>query len=184
MSIMFGLMLPFTVLFWGYAIYVCQPALVDMDLKNRIQFAKNHSKNITTSSNVRLELAHNAINLWRENPVTGVGTALMANFSSAGGNNNRAHNVLLTTLAEQGIVGVSAWMAWLGCLGMIVWRARRRLAEQGNQLAFLALALVAVVATSMFMDSLRVISLWQLGALILAWSVISHKESHVSDDIR
>lgn len=184
MSIAFGLMLPFTMLFWSYAIYFCQPSVVDMHFKDRIEFSMNYSKKITTSSSVRSQLARNAINLWRENPVTGVGAALMSNFSSVEGARNRAHNVLLTTLAEQGIIGVSVWMGWLGCLAMTVWRARRRINARGSQLAFLALALTAVGATSMFMDSLRVISLWQLCALILAWSVIPPKESHISDDIR
>lgn len=184
MSIVFGLLLPLTSIFWGYAIYACQPDIGDLDLKARLEYARHHAKDITTSSGVRSQLAFNAIKLWRENPVTGVGTALMSNFSSVEGKNNRAHNVLLTTLAEQGIVGASVWMGWLGCLAMVVWRARRRLADRSNQLAFLALALAGVAATSMFMDSLRVISLWQLGALILAWSAIPHKESHAPDDIR
>jgi O-antigen ligase len=184
LSIVFGLMLPLTGMFWGYAIYACQPDIANMGIKDRLEFSRKQSKNITTSSGVRAQLALNAIKLWRENPVTGVGTALMSNFSFAGGSRNRAHNVLLTTLAEQGIVGASVWLGWLGCLAMAVWRARRRVSERGSQLAFLALALTGVVTTSMFMDSLRVISLWQLGALILAWSVIPHKESHVPDDTK
>ena len=192
LSIVFGLMLSITTQLWGYAIYFCHPAFVpnvvlnvnEIAIKDRIAFSLDTSKKLTTSINVREELAYNAVNLWRENPVTGVGAALMSNLSFAGGYRNRAHNVFLTTLAEQGIIGVSVWMGWFGCLATIVWRARRRINEQNSQLAFLALALTSVTATLMFMDALRVIYLWQIFALILVWPLNPHEESHISDDIR
>jgi O-antigen ligase len=186
MSIFFGLMLLLNSLVWGYAVKICVTKVDQMLVqKVNIEFiVKTSSKNFTSSLEVRKQLAYNAINLWHQNPVTGVGAALMSNFSFAGGYRNRSHNVFLTTIAEQGIIGVSVWMGWFGCLAMIVWRARRRINEQSTQLAFLALALTSATAMMMFMDGLRVISLWQIFALILAWPLIPHEESHISDDIR
>lgn len=184
MSIVFGLMLPLTFLFWGYAIYFCGPNIDQLSSKDRFEYSLETSKKPSTSLNVRIELAHNAINLWRENPVTGVGAALMSNFSFAGGYRNRSHNVVLTMLAEQGIIGFSVWMGWFVCLATIIWRSFRHMNEQSSQLAFLALAFTSVTVMLMFMDALRLIFLWQIFALILAWPSISNEESHISDDIR
>ena len=81
---------------------------------------------------------------------------------------NRGHNVILTILAVQGIVGIMAWTGWLASFLAVFWHARRQLAESVHPSEFLFLAFVGMVVQSMVMDFSRSIWLWQLSALILA----------------
>lgn len=189
MTVVFALMLPVTVALWWHPNYNCHPSnlgdsnqrikedptqLIKGDPTQRIKFAANVSKGFEGGSiSVRIQLARNAITAWSNHPITGVGTALLSNYSSVGGHVNRAHNVMLTVLAEQGIVGLLAWMGWLGSLLAVFWRIRGQGNDRGHQTAFLLLAFMSVIVQSMFMDYYRVLWVWQVGALILAWGAIA-----------
>jgi hypothetical protein len=183
MTVIFGLMLAMTVTLWSYPTYICDPNNYSGESKGivnnssgesmRIKFAMDHSKGFVDGGLVvRIALAKNAIQAWRDHPGTGVGAGLLANYSSVDEHANRAHNVILTILAEQGIVGLMAWTGWLASLLAVFWHARRQLAERGHPSAFLFLAFVGMVVQGMFMDFYRVIWLWQLGAVVLAWATI------------
>lgn len=196
MTVVFTMMLPVTFAFWWYPNYMCHPSnlggstefakgdvtqlvkrdisqLTKGDVSERIKFAANVSKGFDAGGHggvsTRVKLGRNAISVWRDHPITGVGPALLSNYSSVDGQINRAHNVMLTVLAEQGIVGLMVWSGWLASLFAIFWRLRPQLAERGHPSAFLLLAFIGVVVQSMFMDYYRVIWIWQLGALVLAW---------------
>lgn len=189
MTVVFGLMLPMTVALWSVPTFNCHPSNYSGDSSQqvkvdssqqikdsiqRIKFAASVSKGLGGGGiSVRIELARNAITAWRDHPITGVGTALLSNYSSVDGQINRAHNVMLTVLAEQGIVGLLAWTGWLGSLLAVFWRVHRQAAERGHPSAFLLLAFIGVVVQSMFMDYYRVILIWQLAALVLAWGAIA-----------
>lgn len=198
MSVIMGLMLPITVAVWWYPACTCSdvpesscaPRQLIYSLKSDpevqgLNLISSISESVANTPKkwdvgVRHNLAQNAVAIWREYPITGVGVALMSNYSSVDGQANRAHNVMLTVLAEQGAIGVLAWTGWLGCIAAVFWRARRKLLEPNSPLAFLALSFLAMVVQSLFMDHYRMIWLWQLGALILATPLImatSRRES-------
>lgn len=188
MTVVFGLMLPMTFTFWWYPTYNCHPSNYSSassqpisassqpisDSIQQIKFAASVSKGLGDGGvSVRIELARNAITAWRDYPITGVGAALLSNYSSVDGQINRAHNVMLTVLAEQGMVGFLVWTGWAGSLLAVFWRARRQVAKRGHPSAFLLLAFISVIVQSMFMDYYRVIWVWQVGALVLAWGAIA-----------
>lgn len=165
MTVIFGLMLTMSVTLWSYPTYIYYPNNYSSE-SMRIKFAKDSSKGLVDGGlAVRIALTKNAIQAWRDHPGTGVGAGLLANYSSVDGQANRAHNVILTILAEQGIVALMAWTGWLASLLAVFWHARRQLAERGYPSAFLFLAFVGMMVQGIFMDFYRVIWLWQLGRL-------------------
>lgn len=197
MTVVISLMLPMTFTFWWYPTYNCYPFNYSNDSRppikiesgpsikvessksisdsiHQIKFAASVTKGLGDGGvSVRIELARNAISAWRDHPITGVGIALLSNYSSVDGQINRAHNVMLTVLAEQGIIGLLVWTGWLGSLLAVFWRARRQVAECGHPSAFLLVAFMGAILQSMFMDYYRVIWVWQVGALVLAWGAIA-----------
>lgn len=200
MTVVFGMMLPMTFAFWSYPTYNCHPSNYPDDSNEpntsgtgrpikesieRMKFAAGVSKGFGDGGvSVRMELAKNAVEAWLKHPITGVGAALLPNYSSVDGQINRAHNVALTVLAEQGIIGLLVWTGWLGSLLAIFWRARRQLAGSNHASAFLLLALIVVTVQSMFMDYYRVIWVWQLGALVLAWEAIATRQDKPKKRLR
>lgn len=183
-SVAIGLMLPMTPMLWWYPGCTCS----DMPA----QFCRfNISSTVSVESitaippkfhygaNVRLELLQNAFNIWQDNPITGVGIGLMGNYSSIEGIANRSHNVILTTLAEQGILGVLAWGGWWMSLAAVFWynRWRMQISSLDYGLAFLALSFTVMSVQSLFLDYYRVLWIWQLGALILTWPLIGNDEN-------
>lgn len=187
MTVVFALMLPMTAALWWYPNYYCHPSnlgdahepykggstQLNKGPTQRIKFAANVSKGFEGGSiSVRIQLAKNAITAWRNHPFTGVGPALLSNYSSVDGQLNRAHNVMLTVLAEQGIVGLLAWTGWSVSLLTVFWRIHRQGKVYSHGTALLLLAFMGVLVQSMFMDYYRVIWVWQVGALVLAWGAI------------
>lgn len=180
-------LLSLTMVLWMYAPLACHIRTHGVDWWSEgLDFAWRNVKPIGARSldtvkdddsvSVRARLAMNAIRLWRESPVTGIGTAMMANDSIAGGVRNRAHNVLLTVLAEQGLLGLIAWSGWVLSLAGALWRVRAAVPQRQPELAFLGLALATVVVQSLFMDHYRALWLWQLAAMVLAISALHRAE--------
>lgn len=124
----------------------------------------------------RLQLAVNAINLWLEHPVNGIGVGLMPNYSQAFGKANRAHNVILTIAAEQGILGVLAWLGWVGCLALILWRSKPKIIAYDDPFIYLVLSFVIAFLVSLFSDYYRMLWLWQLSALVITWPLINQDD--------
>ena len=131
------------------------------------------------SDATRLQLINNAIAAWRDHPLTGVGVGLMSNYSIAGQQSNRAHNMVLTLLAEQGLFGVIAWGGWWLALALIFWRQRQDLFQRGHPAIFLFTSFVTMTMISMFADQYRVIWLWQLSALIVSFSKMKPDKGNI-----
>ena len=118
--------------------------------------------------NTRIALVREAYSIWREHWLFGVGIGQLDRHIAIGGYNYKAHNVYLTILAEQGMIGAIAWIGWLAGLSLVVWRFRGHLTDFGHAAPFLMLAFIGVCVMSLFIDHLRSIWLWQLFALMLA----------------
>lgn len=193
MSIALALMLPLTFLIWWYPACTCSDAppsacvpwyVVKQELAKQ-ELAKQGIVTVTRevviganaarfapkgwTDSIRLQLIENALTAWCDYPLTGVGVGRLADYSFAGEDANRSHNVVLTVLAEQGLLGLLAWGGWWLFLASLFWRHRQELIERGHTLAFLALSFAVMTLVSMFADQYRVIWLWQLGALIVAF---------------
>lgn len=171
-SVVFALALPITIAIWWFPTYNCDPT-DSGDIIERIGVAARASKGMGGDGvSVRIELAKNALAAWRDHPVTGVGTALLSNYSSVNGVRNRAHNIFLTVLAEQGLLGVAVWSGWLVSLLAVFWR-QEHVSPGDQSSSFLLLAFCSVLVQAMFMDHYRVIWIWQLSALVLSWGAIA-----------
>lgn len=174
-SIVVGLMLPMTAILWWVPGCICidVPAnycpIQSSDNQESHSLHKAMPPKLQVGYSVRLQLLENAYDIWRDNPITGVGPGLMQNYSWAEGRQSRAHNVVMTTLAEQGIVGTVAWGGWWIALAMTFWWHRRRLPVIHSGLAFLAVSFLSMSVFALFMDFYRMLWVWQLGALMLAW---------------
>lgn len=150
-----------------------------VEFKEVISIAKDSAAGTPKgwSNNVRQQLAINAFNTWKEYPLTGVGVGLLQNYSVVDGQANRAHNMALTILAEQGVIGILVWGGWWIYLLSIFWRFRRQIVKEGSPFAFLILVFLGVALQSMFMDQYRMLWIWQLSALILATQKIYGKKN-------
>jgi len=147
-----------------------KPYLREFDLDTTL--LKTTKGNGGWQDKARIQLMQNAIFLWGDNPISGVGVGLMPNYSYVFGQANRAHNMILTIAAEQGIIGVLAWSGWVGYLMLVLWRARPKAIAYNHAFIFLVLAFAATMVESAFMDLYRMLWVWQLSALILAWPVV------------
>jgi O-antigen ligase len=181
-TVVFGLLLPLTLVLWWYPAFNCQSTLYSsMGFIDRALYSERVSKDLGTDISVRTRLARNAIGLWKDNPVTGVGAGLMTNYSSVMNRLEKSHNSILTLAAEQGILGLFAWGGWVAFMFSRFWKMRSSLSKQGYLTAFLFLSFISILSQSMFIDSFRVIWFWQIAALILGWSVIASKEGEAAN---
>ncbi|WP_166642269.1 O-antigen ligase family protein [Paludibacterium purpuratum] len=138
------------------------------------QLTTKSQKGLT--SPVRLGLLLNAVKVWKQNPFTGVGVGLLPNISTVDHQVNRAHSVFLTTLAEQGILGLMTWLGWLCTIGLSLWRARASSNITDSLPSFLLLTYVSAGTQALFFDQNRVIWLWQFSAIAIAVYVMTQRE--------
>ena len=136
--------------------------------------------------NTRIALIREAYSIWREHWLFGVGIGQLDRHIAIGQYNYKAHNVYLTILAEQGLIGGIAWIGWLAGLSLVVWRFRRDLTDLRHAAPFLMLSFIGVCVMSLFIDHLRAIWLWQLFASMLATDKVGgfRSVSHAGYDSR
>lgn len=186
-SILFLLMIPVTYLVWWYPACTCpdrNPSYCPFgdfsELKqsedllrigSMVDYTRTPKAEGGWGDKTRMQILEEAVELWRHHPITGVGIGLMGQRPTTSGVSQRAHNVLLTTLAEQGLLGAAIWGGWVHFLVRRLWRHRPKIAAHRDVYWSLALAGVVTLAFSMFMDFYRMLWIWQLAALILAWPV-------------
>ena len=190
-------MLPLTYAIWWYPPCTCPDAGIafcpyqtaDKELRTLPDgFSSNHFYKdidlLRTPKNgggwddkVRSNLAKKAISIWMEHPFAGVGIGLMAKATES---KERAHNVILTVAAEQGIPGIIAWLGWSFFLIKSLWRCRPAHIDIKNPFFYIVLAGMATLFMSLFMDSQRMLWIWQLGALMVAWPTITHTSNNKS----
>jgi len=111
---------------------------------------------MSVSLRTRIMMAKTAVQLFSTAPVFGIGVdqfygasvrALDPEFPTLSGyKRENAHNNFLQILAEQGVVGLTAMLWWLGLIGAGVWAASKHGGLSRERYA-LALGLLACVAT-------------------------------------
>lgn len=195
LAVTFGIMLPLTPVVWYYPACTCQDAsvwacvpryvaeqelakygfgLLGSDARAAKEafiytIASGKTSPKGWGDHTRRQLAKNAVHAWTASPATGVGVGLLGNYSVANDRPNRAHNIVLTSLGEQGLVGVLAWCGLWLYLASRFWEHRHIVVRRNHPVAFLLLSFLAITMTSMFVDQYRAIWLWQVMALVLVY---------------
>lgn len=114
---------------------------------------------------IRAELAQTALRLWQSSPWTGVGAGMMPNYTPA---HQQAHNVVLSTLAQQGALGVIALAGWWLTIARRLWQGRRLAPPERAAVGYVALAFVVVSIVALFHDQMRMLEVWIVFAVALA----------------
>lgn len=164
-------------MFWSVSVNSCRlhsgPAAQEVGARKSLLVANlDGTPELDGGMQVRLKLAENAFHAWQMHPFTGVGIGLLANYSNVGGIPNRAHNIFLTVLAEQGLLGIIAWSFWVGGLMFAIIRSLRS-GKYDLEIKLLALALFSVFIQGLAMDYYRMTWIWVVFALVLSapdWS--------------
>lgn len=99
-----------------------------------------------TSHNIkaRLESIEYAMTYFKRSPVIGVGVGLRKQYD--------ATNLIMSTLAETGIVGLAAFLGIFATLAVMVWKTQRRLAR--TDVLFTPLVLGAALMADKFLHGL------------------------------
>jgi O-antigen ligase len=119
--------------------------------------------------------------MFLDNPVFGVGPGMAPKYypeyavlvgGKVRGDNRRTHSLYLQLAAETGIIGL---IAFLGMIAVLLWpldRARRRLQESDRQfwglVCGMELAIIVLLATSLFLHASYIRYFWMLLALAFA----------------
>lgn len=91
-------------------------------------------------------LAERALGLFAENPIFGAGLGAVANASPTGERGLHAHNLILSTVAEGGIVGLVFLLASLGCFLLTFYKLR----PLTNDALFSIVAAIYVLGATFF----------------------------------
>ena len=126
-----------------------------------------------------------AVDMFVDHPVTGVGYGTYndryLDYSRRLGIDNRyeprsAHSLPLEIAAEQGLIGIGAWLAFIAFAVVVVSGLRRRSAELGTPFA---LALAGFATTAVFLHDVHPRLMWTLVGLTLAASFLQRSPSVV-----
>jgi O-antigen ligase len=121
----------------------------------------------------RLEMMDFAISRFRSSPVFGVGVGLRKEYDST--------NIVLSTLAETGIVGLIAFTSIFVSVLFYFWRARRWLPPRELTSSVVGLAVSVNVAK---LAHGLVDHFWQRGTLTLAWGLVGMAAALISESRR
>ena len=111
----------------------------------------------------RLLIWQDALWMIRQRPVLGWGLGSFALHAPRMGYWMHAHNLLLNVIVEQGMVGLSLWMAWLSAAVWLLIAHHRRFGAHILQVAVLAYLLHQVV------DVIWTVPVGSMVAVNLAW---------------
>lgn len=114
-----------------------------------------------------------AVNAWASNPVFGIGSGNLKEYTGLReGKPNKAHNIFATILAEQGVVGLLVWLMLFGVVSYKILKVIRSEPDGDgyiNSIGRLALLMfISITVTSMFSDQFRSIWLWQFFGLVFS----------------
>ncbi len=93
----------------------------------------------SNSTQARLQSINFAWRQFQSSPVIGIGVGLRKMFDST--------NLIMSTMAETGVVGLIAFLGIFASIGYLVWKARQQLAPDDPAFAFLSIG-AALVASS------------------------------------
>jgi len=121
----------------------------------------------------RMQLLMFSWEAWQSSPFFGIGPGSLASMvRDRTGIGERAHNVIATVLAEQGVVGLLAWLVlWVAVLWRIwrtVWGCADSRPHHVVYGKYLFLIFLSLSTTSLFADQYRVIWLWLFMGLVFS----------------
>ncbi len=130
----------------------------------------NPNTSIESSASGRVSVMLSAVEMFEDNPVLGVGYGAYNDryleYARSFGLDDRgrelsAHSLPLEVLAEEGLVGVTAWFAFLAFTGVALWRIRHT--TVGQSLIFM---MVAYVSTGLLLHDIYGRLRWSFVALL------------------
>jgi O-antigen ligase len=149
----FGLIRKRSLLILVFCIYLAWQTILPASIVDRISMTRNESGELENSAAMRLDLWNYAIDLYKENPIFGVG------FGGYGlsvlektGQGRDAHSIYLKMLSEQGIVGLGLLLL-VFCMafysGWKLFKMAKTPFQKGLGFGFLG-CIVALMITNMF----------------------------------
>lgn len=132
-----------------------------------------------TGDALRFNLWNSAVEIVRDTPLTGVGVGLFGravrSYRDPLWVDNRlgtAHNVVLNTAAETGLIGAMILAGMAITVGVLIWRRWRRLASgERLRLEFAAAGLAGLSVQSLF-DTFTLTPIVALVALLVAYCIV------------
>jgi O-antigen ligase len=157
-------------------------ALLPRTVVERINQTQTEEGVLDSSSQRRLELWKESIDLFKNNVFTGVGFNVVAYLGLAGGFQD-THNIYLKVLAEQGIIGMVIFLIffWLALRsGWCLYRTADDMFLKGLGLGFVA-CVISTMTSNMFGDRWTYLQLgvyfWVFLALVVKGNMLVMQEA-------
>ena len=141
-------------------VVICWQVALPEKARQRLQSTKNEWGEYDESSSRRFTIWHEAIQIFQENPLTGIG---FGSFRTLGLNLGDTHNIFIKIAAEQGVVGLSLFAILFLCFlreGYTLYKKGEDDESRGLGLGF-AVAIFVILANNFFGDRW---SYYELGA--------------------
>jgi O-antigen ligase len=152
--VFFGLMKKRSLLILALVLFLSWQTLLPTSVVDRIEMTKTESGELENSAAVRLDLWSHAMDLFRKNPIFGVGFGGFQFTVPEGSRVTDTHSLYLKTLSEQGIIGlILLLLIFLMALksGSRLYKTARTPFQKGLGFGFLG-CVVAFMVTNMFGD--------------------------------
>lgn len=163
-------------------LFIFWQSILPQSVVDRIKYTKNEETGmLDDSSQKRLNVWENSIQLFKENPITGGGYCI---FPYLGYELGDTHNIYMKVLAEQGIIGVILLLIlfWLALKSSLkLYKTAQDSLLKGLGLGFLG-CIVATMTTNIFGDRWTYLQLgayyWVFLALVVRANMILRERLH------
>lgn len=136
-----------------FALLLAWQAILPTTVVERISMTESPSGQLESSAAERVELWDHAINLFKENPLFGIGFGAFG-YTRPTGSLTDTHNFYLRMLSEQGLIGIGFFLLVLGAAFRSGWKlytTAQTPFSKGLGLGFMACVIAAVI-TNLFGD--------------------------------
>jgi len=150
--VFFGLVRRRSLLIFVFAIYLAWQTILPASVVDRISMTRTETGELEKSAVIRLDLWNYAMDLYKENPIFGVGFGGFGLSVRDKTNYRDTHSLYMKMLSEQGIVGLGLLMVIFGMAFLSGWRLMKvgkTSFQKGLGLGFLG-CVVAVMITNIF----------------------------------
>ncbi len=178
-----GLFKKKSLLILSFILLLSWHTLLPSSVVERIEMTKTESGELERSASLRLNLWDHAMNLFKQNPIFGVGFGGFAYTVPEGMHLRDTHNFYLKILSEQGIIGLFLLLLIFYKAFKSGWRLFKMSKEpfyKGLGFGFLG-CIIAFIVTNMFGERFSYFVLgsyfWALWGLVDRGILLSHTES-------
>lgn len=155
-------------------------AIIPASVVERIKMTRTEEGVLESSTADRLDLWKKSIELFKENPIVGVGFSV---FPYLGYEKGDPHNIYMEVLLEQGIIGITIFLLLLYLALKYSWRLYKTTDDRflkGLGLGFTA-CVIATMTTNIFGDRWTYLQLgayyWVFLALVVRGNIIVQEQS-------